>query len=165
MKITVVGCGRWGSLIAWYLDKINHNITLYGRKESKHMMRFINERKNDLLTLNETVSLSTELNVLEKSEVIIISINSQGLQSFMDEIKYHLKANHEQKYEYSSTSQDSINKRIKEIDSMIANGYKRMLKNADDSEDELWNTTYRQLNAEKTELRMRQCLATCGLFR
>jgi len=88
MKITVVGCGRWGSLIAWYLDKINHNITLYGRKESKHMMRFINERKNDLLTLNETVSLSTELNVLEKSEVIIISIDSQGLQSFMDEIKY-----------------------------------------------------------------------------
>jgi len=83
MKITVVGCGRWGSLIAWYLDKINHNITLYGRKESKHMMRFINERKNDLLTLNETVSLSTELNVLEKSEVIIISIDSQGLQSFM----------------------------------------------------------------------------------
>ena len=88
MKITVVGCGRWGSLIAWYLDKINHNVTLYGRKESKHMMRFINERKNDLLTLNETVSLSTELNVLEKSEVIIISIDSQGLQSFMDEIKY-----------------------------------------------------------------------------
>lgn len=88
MKITVVGCGRWGSLIAWYLDKINHNVTLYGRKESKHMMRFINERRNDLLTLNETVSLSTELNVLEKSEVIIISIDSQGLQSFMDEIKY-----------------------------------------------------------------------------
>ena len=88
MKITVVGCGRWGSLIAWYLDKINHNVTLYGRKESKHMMKFINERKNDLLTLNETVSLSTELNVLEKSEVIIISIDSQGLQSFMDEIKY-----------------------------------------------------------------------------
>ena len=87
MKITVVGCGRWGSLIAWYLDKINHNVTLYGRKESKHMMRFINERKNDLLTLNETVNLSTNLIDLEKSEVIIISIDSQGLQNFMDEIK------------------------------------------------------------------------------
>lgn len=71
----------------------------------------------------------------------------------MDEIKGHLKAIHEQKYEYSSTSQDSINKRIKEIDSMIANGYKRMLKNADGSEDELWNATYKQLSAEKTELR------------
>ncbi len=22
MNITVVGCGRWGSFIAWYLDKI-----------------------------------------------------------------------------------------------------------------------------------------------
>ena len=76
-------------------------------------------------------------------------------QEFMDEIKDHLKAIHEQKYEYSSTSQDSINKRIKEIDSMIANGYKRMLKNADGSEDELWNATYKQLSAEKTELRER----------
>lgn len=54
-----------------------------------------------------------------------------------------------------ATSQDSINKRIKEIDSMIANGYKRMLKNADGSEDELWNATYKQLSAEKTELRER----------
>lgn len=88
MKVTVVGCGRWGSLITWYLDKIKHDVTLYGRKESKHMLRFINERKNDLLTLNETVKLTTDLNDLVKGEVIVISIDSQGLQKFMDEIKH-----------------------------------------------------------------------------
>lgn len=31
MHITVIGCGRWGSLIAWYLDRTGHRVTLYGR--------------------------------------------------------------------------------------------------------------------------------------
>lgn len=31
MNITVIGCGRWGSFIAWYLDRINNNVTLYGK--------------------------------------------------------------------------------------------------------------------------------------
>ena len=30
MKITVIGCGRWGSFIAWYLDKVGHSVSLYG---------------------------------------------------------------------------------------------------------------------------------------
>jgi glycerol-3-phosphate dehydrogenase len=29
-NITVIGCGRWGSFIAYYLDKIGKNVTLYG---------------------------------------------------------------------------------------------------------------------------------------
>jgi glycerol-3-phosphate dehydrogenase (NAD(P)+) len=86
MKITVIGCGRWGSLIAWYLDSIHHNVSLYGRSSSKHMQRFIKERKNDLLTLPEPISLSTDLDCVVDAEVIIISINSQGLQKLMEEL-------------------------------------------------------------------------------
>ena len=40
MRITVIGCGRWGSLIAWYLDRTGHAVTLYGRPGSRHMQRF-----------------------------------------------------------------------------------------------------------------------------
>jgi len=87
MKITVIGCGRWGSLIAWYLDRIKHEVTLYGRESSRHMQRFLQERRNDLLTLPETVRLKTSLDCIADAEVIIISINSQGLQALMDEIK------------------------------------------------------------------------------
>lgn len=86
-NITVVGCGRWGSLIAWYLDKVGHNVTLYGRSTSLNMQRFIKERKNDLLSLSDNITLTTSLNDLEKSEIIVISIDSQGLQGFMDEVK------------------------------------------------------------------------------
>ncbi len=86
MKITVVGCGRWGSLITWYLDKLGHNVTLYGRESSVHMQRFLQHRRNDLLELSNSVTLSTDINALNDSDVIIISIASQALRGFMTEM-------------------------------------------------------------------------------
>lgn len=87
MKITVIGCGRWGSFIAWYLDRIQHEVTLYGRADSKKMNEFLETRKNGLLTLNSSVQLSTSLKEVTDADVIVISINSQGLQGLMDELK------------------------------------------------------------------------------
>ena len=86
MKITVIGCGRWGSLIAWYLDKTGKEVTLYGRETSKHMQRFLAERQNDFLHMPESVRLSTDLNCVKDAEVIIISVNSQGLRGLMEEL-------------------------------------------------------------------------------
>ena len=86
MKITVVGCGRWGSLIAWYLDKKGHGVTLYGRSSSENMKRFIAERRNDLLELPDSIILSTDISCLNDAEAVIVSIASQGLRSFMREI-------------------------------------------------------------------------------
>ena len=87
MKIAVIGCGRWGSFITWYLDHIGHDVTLYGRKNSAHMQQFLKERKNNLLTLPESVHLTTDLTVVQDAETIIISINSQGLQKLMEELE------------------------------------------------------------------------------
>ena len=87
MKVTVIGCGRWGSLITWYLDYFKMDVTLYGRAESKNMQRFLAERKNDYLTLPESVKLSTDLSCVKDAEVIVISINSQGLQALLEELK------------------------------------------------------------------------------
>ncbi len=86
MKITVIGCGRWGSFITWYLDHIGHDVTLYGRKTSAHMQRFLKERKNNLLTLPESVGLTTDLSTVKESETVIISVNSQGLQRLTEEL-------------------------------------------------------------------------------
>ncbi len=87
MKITVIGCGRWGSLITWYLDSIGHKVTMYGRAGSRNMRRFLETRGNDLLTLPESVTLSTDLGCASEAETLIISIDSQGLQGLMDELK------------------------------------------------------------------------------
>ncbi len=87
MNITVIGCGRWGSFIAWYLDKIGHQVTLYGRSTSKHMKGFLESRSNGLLKLKESVKLSVDLSDLDSAEIIVISVNSQGLESLMTEIR------------------------------------------------------------------------------
>ena len=92
MKITVIGCGRWGSLITWYLDRNGNDVTLYGRSDSKHMISFLQTRSNDLLTLPESVKLSTDLSCVKDAETIVISINSQGLRSLFKELEqYELK--------------------------------------------------------------------------
>ncbi len=84
MKITVIGCGRWGSLIAWYLDRLGHEITLYGRAGSANMQRFLQTRGNGLLTLSDRVTLSTDISCAADADVLIISVNSQGLRALLD---------------------------------------------------------------------------------
>ena len=92
MNITVIGCGRWGSFIAWYLNKINHNVTLYGRKSSERMKKLMETRSNGLLTLDDKIKLCTDLSEAVKSDIIVISINSQALRGLMEELKeYDLK--------------------------------------------------------------------------
>jgi len=87
MRIAVIGCGRWGSLITWYLDRLGHDLTLYGRESSAHMARFLRERKNDLLSLPESVALTTKLSDVANAEVIVISIASQGLRGLWQELR------------------------------------------------------------------------------
>lgn len=84
MKVTVIGCGRWGSLITWYLDRLGHEVTLYGRETSPHMKQLLETRCNDLLSLSERVTLSTSLRCTEDADVIVISINAQGLRILME---------------------------------------------------------------------------------
>lgn len=86
MRVTVIGCGRWGSFIAWYLDSIGHDVMLYGRESSKNMVQFFEYRSNGLIKLPESITLVTDLNIATESEVIVISINSQGLRDLMHEL-------------------------------------------------------------------------------
>lgn len=90
MKLAVIGCGRWGSLITWYLaDRKGHEVTLYGRADSPHMQRFLAERRNDLLILPDSVKLTTDLAacVAPEVETVIISIGAQNLRGLMEELR------------------------------------------------------------------------------
>lgn len=86
MKVSVIGCGRWGSFIAWYLHSIGHEVTLYGRAGSKHMERFMQERTNGLVSFDETVHLTCDLEQALAGEIICISIGSQNLSGLMAQI-------------------------------------------------------------------------------
>ncbi len=87
MKITVIGAGRWGSCIAWYLDTLGHAVTLYGRADSESMKTIIAERKNDYITFPESITLSTDIKSVLTSDATVISIGAQGLRSLCRELK------------------------------------------------------------------------------
>ncbi len=89
MDITVVGCGRWGSFIAWYLCRTGHCVTLYGRAGSRNMQRFLTERKNDYLSLPEALTLSTDPACIRQSACVVISVGSQGLADLLEELRPH----------------------------------------------------------------------------
>ena len=81
MKITVIGCGRWGSFIAYYLDRIGHDVTIYGLKDAPEMIRFLAERRNDLLELSGLQSnpAAFELERVQPTEVMfeLFDLNKQ----------------------------------------------------------------------------------------
>lgn len=88
MKISVLGPGRWGTFIAWYLNKIDNEITLWGRESSEQIKKLMSDRKNEYVTLPASIKLSIDLKeAIEKSDYIIISISAQGLRSLTEQIK------------------------------------------------------------------------------
>ncbi len=86
MKISVIGAGRWGSYIAWYLDSIGHEVKLYGPADTPQMIAFTNTRSNGLLTLGDSIKLVYDINDIKDSETIIISIPSQSLRGLVKEL-------------------------------------------------------------------------------
>ena len=88
MKISVLGPGRWGSFIAWYMNKIGNETILWGRESSDQIKNLIETRKNDYVEMPEAVKLTTDLeHALTSSDYIIISISAQGLRNLMENIK------------------------------------------------------------------------------
>lgn len=87
MEIGVIGCGRWGTFIAWYLNKIGHNVLLYGRENSDNMQALLKVRSNGVVTLEKQVGLTTNLKDIKVCDVIVISIGAQGLRGLMKELE------------------------------------------------------------------------------
>ena len=86
MKMSVIGCGRWGSFIAWYLHHIGHEVTLYGREGSAHMVQFMQTRSNGLVTFGPGVRLTCDLDEAMRAEVICISVGAQSLSQLMAQL-------------------------------------------------------------------------------
>ncbi len=84
MNITLLGCGRWGSFIGWYLDKIGHNVTIWGLPDAPQFIELKTTRKNNMLTFRESIKITDDLEqAVSSADVLIISISSQALRSFM----------------------------------------------------------------------------------
>ena len=88
MKIAVLGCGRWGTFHAWYANHIGHQVMLWGRPGSKHLQELETQHANEYLTLPDAVQLTDDLEqALRYADTLIISISSQQLRSFGQQLK------------------------------------------------------------------------------
>ena len=86
-KVFVIGCGRWWTFIAWYLDKIGHRVSLYGREESDAMKELMQTRKNPYLSLEDRVRLTTTYDDLLEADYVVISVGAQNLQEVTVDLK------------------------------------------------------------------------------
>ncbi len=87
MLISVLGCGRWGSCIAWYLDRIGHEVCSCGLEDAPELQQLLKERHNDYLTFPESITVTSDHKfAVERAEVIVISISSQYLRDYMKTI-------------------------------------------------------------------------------
>jgi glycerol-3-phosphate dehydrogenase (NAD(P)+) len=87
MKISVLGCGRWGSFIAWYLCNHGHDVYSWGPEDDYSYKVLKETGKNEYVELDSRIHLTCDLKeAVEQAEVIIISISSQGLRGFMQRI-------------------------------------------------------------------------------
>ncbi len=87
MKVSVLGCGRWGSFIAWYLCNHGHEVYSWGPEDDYSYQVLKETGKNEYVTLDSRIRLTCDLKeAVERAEVIVISISSQGLRGFMQRI-------------------------------------------------------------------------------
>ena len=87
MNVSLLGCGRWGSFIAWYLDKTGHNVYTRKKKNDEIFQNLQRERKNDYVQFSDNIVITPDLTkAVNHAEVMIISISSQALSSFMENL-------------------------------------------------------------------------------
>jgi len=86
LNITVLGSGRWGSFLAWYHARANH-VTLWGRAGSAAFAALCETRRNEYVTLPDSVALTTDLGAaLAAADLVVISISAQHLREFARQI-------------------------------------------------------------------------------
>lgn len=87
MNVSVIGCGRWGSFLAWYSCMQGHDTLLWGRENSVNLKHLVETRKNDFLNIQDEIILTDSLEkAINHADYIIISISSQGLRDLASKL-------------------------------------------------------------------------------
>lgn len=81
MRFSVLGCGRWGSFIAWYLNRIGMEVTIWGRPQSQRIIELQTTHKNKYVSFDNNVKITTDLRkTIETADVMVVSISAQHLR-------------------------------------------------------------------------------------
>ncbi|MBP5215916.1 MAG: glycerol-3-phosphate dehydrogenase [Alphaproteobacteria bacterium] len=87
-QVSVIGCGRWGTFLGWYMANYCHadTVLMYDMPNSPTYLQLLNERKNDYLTLSDNMLLTSDIQEVLKNDFIIISISCQNLRKLAKQL-------------------------------------------------------------------------------
>ena len=89
MRLTVLGCGRWGTFLASY-HCARHQVALWGRPGSRAFAQLAAQRKNEYLTLPQGLMLQQDLGeALAFADTVVISISAQQLRVFAAQLQQY----------------------------------------------------------------------------
>lgn len=84
MKVSVLGCGRWGSFIAWYLNRCGFDTALWGREASPRLKQLQEIRANEYLEMPEGVTLTDDLRfAAARAKIIVVAVDAQALRGLL----------------------------------------------------------------------------------
>ncbi len=87
MRISVLGCGRWGSFIAWYLSRRGNEVYSWGPEGSPSYTVLKETGRNEYVELDKKITLTCDLEAaVTRAEIIVISISAQGVRGFMQQV-------------------------------------------------------------------------------
>lgn len=87
MKVSVLGCGRWGSFLAWYNYRLGNKVISWGTEGTPSYDVLLRERKNEYVEFPDGITLTSDLEfAVANADTVIISISSQGLRGFLKRV-------------------------------------------------------------------------------
>lgn len=92
-NVSVIGCGRWGGFLGYYMATYkNANVLMHGLSSDPNYQSLVKTGKNDYVSMPSNVSYTTKIDKTLKNDFIVISIGCQGLRGVCHQLnKYDLK--------------------------------------------------------------------------
>lgn len=75
-KISLIGCGRWGTFLGWYAGNYCgfDQVDMYDIPTSPNFIELRDTRKNPYLSLSDNMILHDKIEDVLKNDIIIVSI-------------------------------------------------------------------------------------------
>lgn len=92
-RISLIGCGRWGTFLGWYAANYKgFDVDMYDIPTSPNFIELRDTRKNSYLTLSDNMFLTDKLADVLKNDIIIVSVGCQYFRGLCKELSpYDLK--------------------------------------------------------------------------
>ncbi len=87
-KISLIGCGRWGTFLGWYAGNYCGfaQVDMYDIPTSPNFIELLNTRKNPYLTLSDNMVLHDKIEDVLQNDLIIISVGCQHFRELCKQL-------------------------------------------------------------------------------